>query len=70
MSRKTSVVIDRRLLKAVKAILDTRTVRDTIAKAFEEVLKQKARCDEVTALSEMDGMDLGDEAVMARAWRH
>ncbi|GMR24300.1 MAG: hypothetical protein BMS9Abin37_2823 [Acidobacteriota bacterium] len=69
-SRKTSVVIDEDLLAAVKAVLDTKTVKDTIEHAFLEVLRAKAREEEVEALSSLRGMDLDDEDVMAGAWRN
>jgi len=69
-SRKTSVVIDEELLAAVKAVLDTKTVKDTIEHAFLEVLRAKARAEEVEALSSQPEMDLNDEEVMAKAWRH
>lgn len=69
-SRKTSVVIDEDLLAAVQAVLDTKTVKDTIKHAFLEVLRAKARKAEVEALSSLRGMDLDDKEVMAGAWRH
>lgn len=68
-SRKTSVVIDEDLLEAVQHVLDTRTVRETIEHAFREVLRQRARFDEIEALARMDGLDLADAEVMAGAWR-
>ncbi len=67
--RKTSVEINEELLAAVKRILATRTVKETIEKAFVEVLRAKARREEVEALSTMSGMDLADSDIMARAWR-
>ena len=69
-SRKTSVVIDEELLAAVQAALETKTVKDTIEHAFLEVLRSKARKEEVEALSSRRGMDLDDEEVMAEAWRN
>ncbi len=69
-SRKTSVVIDEDLLAAVQAVLDTKTVKATIEHAFLEVLRAKAREEEVEALSSLRGMDLDDEEVMAGAWRN
>ena len=69
-NRKTSVLIDEELLVAVKAALNTKTVKDTIERAFQEVLRAKAREEEVEALSTQKGMDLGDDEVMSRAWRH
>ena len=69
-TRKTSVVIDEDLLSAVQEILETRTVKDTIEQAFLEVLRAKAREEEVEALAARKGMDLGDDEVMSKAWRH
>lgn len=69
-TRKTSVVIDEDLLAAVQAALDTKTVKETIEQAFLEVLKAKARAEEVEALSSLRGMDLDDDDVMAGAWRN
>jgi len=69
-NRKTSVSIDEDLLVAVKAVLNTKTVKDTIERAFLEVLRAKAREEEVEALSIQKGMDLNDDEVMSRAWRH
>ena len=69
-SRKTSVVINEELLAAVQAVLDMKTVKDTINGAFLEVLRAQAREEEVEALSSLDGMDLDDDEVMAGAWRH
>ncbi len=67
--RKTSVEINEELLAAVKRILATKTVKETIEKAFIEILRAKARREEVEALSAMSGMDLADSEIMARAWR-
>lgn len=69
-SRKTSVVIDEDLLEAVQTVLDTKTVKDTIERAFIEVLRAKARQEEIEALASLQGMDLDDDEVMAGAWRN
>jgi Arc/MetJ family transcription regulator len=69
-SRKTSVVIDEDLLTAVQRVLETRTVKDTIERAFLEVLRARAREEEVDALASRKGMDIGDDEVMSKAWRH
>jgi Arc/MetJ family transcription regulator len=68
-SRKTSVEINEDLLEAVQRILATRTVRETIEQAFREVMRAEARREEIRALSTMDGMDLANSDIMARAWR-
>lgn len=67
--RKTSVEINDELLTAVKQILATTTVKETIERAFLEVLRAKARREEVEALSTMSGMDLADPEIMSQAWR-
>lgn len=68
-SRKTSIEIDQELLAEVREVLGTTTLRETVEQAFLEVLRERARRDEVQALSTMRGMDLDDPDVMARAWR-
>jgi Arc/MetJ family transcription regulator len=68
-SRKTSVTIDEDLLEEVREMLDTRTVKETIEQALLEVLRARARREEIEALAEMSGMDLADDQVMAKAWR-
>lgn len=66
--KKTSVVIDDRLLEEVRSLLGTASIRDTIDRALREIVRVEARRQEVSALVEMDGLDLADEKVMASAW--
>lgn len=68
-TRKTSVEIDEGLLDEVRGILATATIRETIEEAFREVVRQRARREEIAALSTMRGMDLDDRQKMAGAWR-
>lgn len=68
-TRKTSVEIDEGLLDEVRGILATATIRETIEEAFREVVRQRARREEIEALSTMGGMDLADPEVMAGTWR-
>ena len=67
--KKTSVVIDDRLLEQVRDLLGTRSIRDTIDRALRELVRNEARRQEIAALSEMDGLDLANEEIMAGAWR-
>ncbi|MQA89155.1 MAG: hypothetical protein GEU90_02795 [Gemmatimonas sp.] len=67
--RKTSIEIDGGLLEEVRRVLGTRTLRETVEQAFLAVLRERARREEIEALSSMDGMDLDDPEVMASAWR-
>lgn len=67
--RKTSVEINEELLEAARRILATKTVKETVEKAFLEVLRAQARHEEIQALKKMEGMDLDNPAVMQGAWR-
>jgi Arc/MetJ family transcription regulator len=67
--RKTSVEIDEELMEDARRILGTTTLKETVEGAFLRLLQEEARREEVEALSAMDGMDLGDPEVMAKAWR-
>jgi Arc/MetJ family transcription regulator len=66
--RKTSVELDVQLLSKVKQALGTATIKETVEAAFMEVLRARARREEVEALAEMKGMDLDNAEVMSRAW--
>ena len=68
-TRKTSVEIDTTLLSKVQDVLKTSTIRDTVEEAFLEVLRARARREEVEALASMKGTDLADPDVMSGAWR-
>ena len=67
--RKTSIEIDVGLLDRVRSALGTSTIKETVEEAFLEVLRERARRDEVDALARMRGMDLDDPEVMTGAWR-
>ena len=67
--RKTSVDIDDHLIEQVRSVLGTSSIKETIDSALREVLRANARRQEIRALAEMDGMDLFDKDVMAKAWR-
>lgn len=67
--RKTSVEINEELLEAVRHILATKTVKETVEMAFLEVMRAQARREEAQALATMKGMDLDKPEVMQGAWR-
>ncbi len=67
--RKTSVDVDDRLLEEVRDVLGTSSIKETIDRALREVMRAEARRREIRALAVMDGLDLADEQVMAKAWR-
>lgn len=67
--RKTSVDVDEHLLDQVREVLGTSSMKETIDGALREVMRGEARRREIRALASMDGLDLADEKVMAKAWR-
>lgn len=67
--RKTSVDVDDHLLDQVRDVLGTSSIKETIDGALREVMRGEARRHEIRALAAMDGLDLDDEKVMAKAWR-
>ena len=67
--RKTSVDIDERLIEQAKGLLGTASIKETINGALREVVRRDVRRQEIRALTEMDGLDLSDGEVMAKAWR-
>ena len=68
--RKTSVQIDDELVARVRVLLGTSSIKETIHQALLEVERREARRQEIKALVEMDGLDLGEGEVMAGAWRY
>ncbi len=61
--------IDERLIEQAKSLLGTASIKETIDSALREVVRTDARRQEIRALAEMDGLDLSDGEVMAKAWR-
>ena len=67
--RKTSVDVDGLLLDQVQQVLGTSSIKETIDRALREVMRAEARRREIRALAGMEGLDLADDNVMAKAWR-
>lgn len=67
--RKTSVDIDDHLIDQVRSVLGTSSIKETIDSALREVLRIDARRQEIRALAGMDGIDLANKNIMAKAWR-
>lgn len=67
--RKTSVEIDEQLIKQARSLLGTSSIKETINGALQEVVRGEARRLEIRALAEMEGLDLADSDIMAKAWR-
>ena len=67
--RKTSVEIDDELITQVRGLLGTTSIKETIHRALQEVVRQEAARREIHALARMEGLDLADDDIMSRAWR-
>lgn len=67
--RKTSVDIDEHLMEQAKVLLGTVSIKETIDSALREIVRMDVRRQEIRALAEMDGLDLAEAKVMAKAWR-
>src|SRR5258708_4618059 len=68
MHRTTLMLDDRKLAKA-RRLLRTKGIKDTIEAALDEVIAYEARRRAVDQLRNLEGLDLDDRKVMARAWR-
>ena len=66
---KTTLDIDEDLLARASAILGTRGLKATVQRALEEVVAREARRRFAERLQAMEGLELDDPEVMARAWR-
>jgi len=66
---KTTIELDERLLTQVQEVLQTRGLKATVQRAFEEILAIDARKRALQQLQAMDGLDLDCPEVMAGAWR-
>lgn len=68
-TRLTTIEIDEGKFTEVRAILATRTLRETVDRSFDEVLARAARGRSIARLQSMDGLDLDKRSVMDKAWR-
>lgn len=67
--RRTTIDIDQAKFEQAQAALGTATLRDTVDRAFDEVLRHVAIEESIERLTTMTGLDLDKPEVMARAWR-
>lgn len=66
---RTTIVLDQKKLARVQKVLRTKGIKETVERAFDEILAMELRKRAVERLIKMEGIDLSDEKVMARAWR-
>lgn len=68
-TRLTTIELDEEKFDAVRSVLGTSTLRETVDRSFDAVLIRAARQQEVERLRQMEGLDLDKPAVMRDAWR-
>jgi hypothetical protein len=66
---RTTVVLDQKKLTKARRLLGTKGIKETIEAALDEVIAYEARRQAVEQLRNLEGLDLDDPKVMARAWR-
>lgn len=66
---RTTIELDEALVARAGEILGTRGLKATVQRALEEVVAREARLRLVERLKAMEGLDLDNPEVMARAWR-
>ena len=69
MVHRTTVVLDQRKLARARKLLGTKGIRETLEAALDEVIALEERKKAVDQLRTLDGLDLDDPDVMAKAWR-
>lgn len=69
MVHRTTIVLDQKKLARVRRVLGTRGIKETVERAFDEILAMELRKRHAERLIRQDGIDIGDEDVMAAAWR-
>lgn len=65
---RTTILLDPKKLAKVRRILGTTGIKDTVERAFDEILAMELRKRAVARLISQEGIDLADPDVMAAAW--
>jgi Arc/MetJ family transcription regulator len=66
---RTTIVLDQKKLAKVRRILGTTGIKETVERAFDEILALEVRKRHVERLIKQEGIDLAKPVVMAKAWR-
>jgi hypothetical protein len=67
--RKTSFELDFEKVDAVRGVLGTRSLTDTVDAALDEVIRLRERAQLVEILFKPGALELDDPTAMAGAWR-
>jgi hypothetical protein len=66
---RTTLVLDQRKLMKARRLLRTKGIKDTVEAALDEVIAYDARRLAAEQMRNLEGLDLDDPKVMAKAWR-
>ena len=66
---RTTLVLDQRKLTKARRLLQTKGIKDTIEAALDEVIAYETRRRAVEQLRNLEGLELDDPKVMAKAWQ-
>jgi uncharacterized protein (DUF362 family) len=66
---RTTLVLDQQKLTKARRLLRTKGIKDTIEAALDEVIAYETRRRAVEQMRHMEGLDLDDPKVMAKAWQ-
>jgi hypothetical protein len=66
---RTTLVLDPKKLAKARRLLRTKGIKDTIEAALDEVIAYEGRRRAVEQMRTLEGLDLDDPKVMAKAWR-
>lgn len=66
---KRLIDIDDRLLEEARRVIGAATMKDTVNAALQQAVDRELRLRHVRRLTDLDGIDLADDEVMAGARR-
>ena len=66
---KTTIELDEKLVAQAAEALGTHGLKATVQRALEEAVARKLRLEFIEQLTDMDGLELDNDAVMNQAWR-
>jgi hypothetical protein len=66
---RTTLVLDPQKLAKARRLLRTKGIKDTVEAALDAVIAFEARRQAVEQMRTLEGLDLDDPKVMAKAWR-
>ena len=66
---RTTIVLDQRKLAKARRLLRTKGIKATVEAALDEVIAYDARRLAVEQMCNLEGLDLDNAKVMAKAWR-